>query len=545
MEGSEETTGHSLSIPRENECDLLVLLKDGDVLILLGANGSGKSYLISHLFNQQRSNSRKISAHRQTWMSSNRPKNTVESAESMLVHLSSHDYDFKSRYSDGYSDFRVDYTILRVIEFVNATARRIESYLRNGDEEGLQKEKDTPSLIESVNNLFQNSNILISLSVSDDARIFAQKEGGEQFSIEQLSDGERGALLIAFDILTASPGTLFLIDEPERHLHRSISSRLVSQLTSYRDDCSFVISTHDHELPLSFANAQILLLRSLNLDQPLSPCWRFNSISPKDSINDELKRDLIGSRQRILFVEGNENSLDKSLYELIFPMATIIPKGNRRAVENSVSAFRNCGTLHWAHCYGIVDGDGRNLINDEALTSKYIYSLPYYSVESLYIHPTVIKMVAENHVFVRDFDASKIIIDAKNSVLKAINDNIDRLCRFSAKRIVRNFVYEQIPNDDLLLEKQDHLLVTNSTEIISTCRNSIQQAIDNEDLETLLRLCPVHETNAISEICKLLQFSDKKHYYGSARKLLPLNIDILNSIRAMFNDLHDVLSQLD
>jgi ABC-type cobalamin/Fe3+-siderophores transport system ATPase subunit len=43
----------------------------GGVLYVLGANGSGKSSLVSRLFNQSRGHAKRISAHRQTWFESN------------------------------------------------------------------------------------------------------------------------------------------------------------------------------------------------------------------------------------------------------------------------------------------------------------------------------------------------------------------------------------------------------------------------------------------------------------------------------------------
>jgi predicted ATPase len=65
------------------------------------------------------------------------------------------------------------------------------------------------------------SNLPIEISVEEGQKIVARKNGGNGYSVAELSDGERNAFLIAADVLTAKPGTLILIDEPERHLHRS------------------------------------------------------------------------------------------------------------------------------------------------------------------------------------------------------------------------------------------------------------------------------------------------------------------------------------
>ena len=78
----------------------------------------------------------------------------------------------------------------------------------------------------------------------------ASKSGSKPYSIAQLSDGERNALLIATNVLTVKDGTLVLIDEPERHLHRSIISPLLTHLFAQRPECAFIVSTHDVMLPL-------------------------------------------------------------------------------------------------------------------------------------------------------------------------------------------------------------------------------------------------------------------------------------------------------
>jgi len=165
-------------------------------------------------------------------------------------------------------------------------------------------------------------------------------------------------LLIAGNVLTAPPGTLLIIDEPERHLHRSIISPLLSQLFQHRSDCAFVVSTHDHNLPLEFPDARTLLLRSCTFNGQTVQSWKADEL-PSDSSNDDsLKRDLLGARRRILFVEGSESSLDKTIYALIFPAVSVIPKGSCHEVERAVGSVRAGETFHWLRAFGIVDGDG-------------------------------------------------------------------------------------------------------------------------------------------------------------------------------------------
>ena len=85
---------------------------------------------------------------------------------------------------------------------------------------------------------------------------------GQSFPLPRMSDGERSAAIIAATVLTADPGTTFLIDEPERHLHRAIITPFLAALFAKRLDCAFVISTHELALPLTAPEADVLVVRS-------------------------------------------------------------------------------------------------------------------------------------------------------------------------------------------------------------------------------------------------------------------------------------------
>ena len=52
--------------------ELSIDMSPGDVLFVLGANGTGKSGLIQHLYKEHRDKAIRITAHRQTWMGSSR-----------------------------------------------------------------------------------------------------------------------------------------------------------------------------------------------------------------------------------------------------------------------------------------------------------------------------------------------------------------------------------------------------------------------------------------------------------------------------------------
>ena len=127
---------------------------------------------------------------------------------------------------------------------------------------------NAPSPFDQINDLLTRATFAIRLENSNDEEILARHRDVEAlYSMAQLSDGERNATIIAANVLTVDPGTTILIDEPERHLHRSIIEPFLSALFESRTDCAFVVSTHEVALPGAFANARTLMVRSVCLER--------------------------------------------------------------------------------------------------------------------------------------------------------------------------------------------------------------------------------------------------------------------------------------
>ena len=381
-----------------------------------------------------------------------------------------------------------------------------------------------------------------SITIRDDERLMARKENGPEYSAAQLSDGERNALLIAGDILTAPEGGLIIIDEPERHLHRSIIAPLLGQLFKRRADCGFVISTHDHDLPLEFEKARTLLLRSCKFNESQVETWEADELSTDAPIDDVIKRDLLGARRKILFIEGTESSLDKPLYSLIFPMVSVIPKGTCRDVEQAVLGCRAGEGLHWLCAFGIADGDGFTEDQVKAKREQGIYTLPLYSVEAIYYHPKVMEWVANRQHELNGKDAGLLYQSALKAAIEAVVPHTERLTKNVSKKIVRKLIIDQIPNDDVLLSGHNLDIVNNSKDIHQRKKDEVNAALDNENWEKFLKKCPIRETPARNQIARALGFQKIDDYELSVRRLLATNDDALTFIRGLFDGLYEQIS---
>lgn len=527
----------NLSFPKQDSISQDLQIEAGETLFVLGANGTGKSTLM-FLFNTQNTGrTRKISAHRQTWMTTDTLDMTPSAKVQTEQYMQDEERNQQSRYRDEYAAQRASMTIYELIDAENVRARAMAGAYDAGDMDKLKQEAMVDAPIMVVNELLRQSNIPIRITIRENERVMASKNNGPEYSAAELSDGERNALLIAGSVLTAKPGTLLIIDEPERHLHRSIILPLLVQLFQRRSDCGFVVSTHDPDLPLGIREARVLLLRSCSFSGQNIQYWEADELRADDPVDDVLKRDLLGARRNILFVEGTESSLDKPLFSVVFPEVSVIPKGDCNEVERAVIGARGTETLHWLRAFGIVDSDG---YDEEQIATKRqlgVYALPYYSVEEIYFHPMIIRRIASRQAAITGDDGLRLAEMAISSGVDTIREHIQRLSNKSAKKAVRKRIMEQIPNDDLLLDGQDIVVSNDSIEILTTHSRAMDDAVSSKDWETVLTLCPVRESPALDTISRCLGFIRRRDYQRAVRHMLTEDQETLGFVRSLFGEL--------
>ena len=114
----------NLNFPAQNAEVQQLQLEAGEMLFVLGANGTGKSSLM-FLFNMNNfGNTRKISAHRQTWMNSDALDMTPSGKVQTEQNIHSQDQTQRSRYRDDYAAQRASMTIYELIDAENIRAAR-------------------------------------------------------------------------------------------------------------------------------------------------------------------------------------------------------------------------------------------------------------------------------------------------------------------------------------------------------------------------------------------------------------------------------------
>ena len=531
-----------IKIPGIVGAPLEITLEVGEILFVLGANGTGKSSLMQRLNKGHTKDSRWISAHRQNWFGSESINLSPHEKRQAEQQIRTYDIRPESRWMEHFAGQRANIAVYELVEAENIDARAIAKAVRADDSQRVEDLKKLDPPIVVLNELLKSSNLPIELSLQDNEQVVASKAGSNQYSIAHLSDGERNALLIAANVLTAKPGSLILVDEPERHLHRSIISPLLTQLFKKRRDCAFVVSTHDVLLPLDNPGARTLLIRTCNYKGNDVAAWDADLVPSDAEIDEVLKGDILGSRKKILFVEGTDRSLDQPLYSLIFPEVSIVAKSSCRDVEHAVTGVRGAENLHWLRAFGIVDSDGRPTAVIEALKQQGIHAVPAYSVEALYYHPETQRRVTERHAAVTGANPQAQLANAKTAALAAINGHADRMTERVAEKAIRAEVFRNIPGQAEVKAKQKFNLSIDIAALVAAERARFDTAVAADDLEALIARYPVRETQALSKIAENLGFQDRDQYESAVQKLLIDDSTAVTFIRSLFGTLWQDIS---
>lgn len=535
---------YDLSIPITDGDDIQLDIDVGEQVYILGPNGSGKSSLMHHFYKAHSECARRITAHRQTWLSSNAINLSPYQKERTESQIKAQDTQPDARWKDDNSAQRPNIAIYDLIDAENMRAREIANAvdLENMVLARELSEKDSP--ITTINELLRSSNMPINISIDRNQQVVATRPGGIAYSIAELSDGERNALLIAASVLTAEDGHLILIDEPERHLHRSILSPFLTELFSKRSDCAFVISTHEVMLPLDARSAKVVLVRECDYAKPQAISWTADLLDKTSGIDDDILASILGQRRKLLFVEGGENSLDKPIYSLIFPDTSIVPKGTYKEVELAVRGIRGSKELHWLLAFGVIDNDGRDAKEIQRLQDEGIWVLSVFTVESIYYDKHIMRRLAERHAGVTGEDEDTLIANATNSALRAISAQVQRLGEIKAEKSVRNQIFRNLPTRATVSKGESITIQIEVDVIVAEEVERLTDLIRGQDLAPIIQSYPIRETQALTEMVKCLGFQSRHQYESAVRKLIMDDPAILDYTRGLFHGLSDELGSI-
>ncbi|WP_432284319.1 AAA family ATPase [Aminobacter sp. BA135] len=511
-------------------------------LFVVGPNGSGKSGLMLSLYRLNLESAVRIAAHRQTWMETNAVPFSPQDKINNELGAKSWDSQPYARWREVSPGMRSGLIIANLIEADNNISRQIRAALRSGQSvEATQLAQELPPL-DTINEMLAASGIPIVMTIEPDSSIVASKRGGTPYSIAALSDGERAALLMAGNVLTAKPGSLILVDEPERHLHTSIVIPLLHQLFSKRPDCSFVVSTHELYLPVSYPDARTVLVRDAKTGGEDITSWDLDVLDPGVDVDDATKEAILGSRRKMLFIEGTAGSLDKPLYEILFPGVSIFPRSTCGDVVHAVSSVRDVSEITWVQAYGIVDQDQLGAERKSELEAQGIFALSLYSVEALYYNPDVVEAIARRQSAVIGGNVHRMVEGAWTDLLNAVQANSDRLAARMSEQAVKDEVSRGMLDWKKIQSGRNVSIAVDAQAHFQSEKERLGGLIASKDVTKIVARYPIRETQALSAIVNALQFKSRGQYEAAVRRLVMDDATIRSALCAHFGGLPATLA---
>jgi hypothetical protein len=464
----------------------------GSTILIVGANGGGKTRLATHIESQLELGAHRIAGHRALTLNPEVAKISERAALSGLrtgyanenasaAHRHGHRYSGEPPEIALLSDFNFLVQALFAEQANTALDTHRDARARAGT---VPKTTKFEQLQEIWNRLLPHRVLNIT---GDNITVSIPDEEGE-YPAKQLSDGERAIFYLIGQTLVAAPNCVLIFDEPELHVHRAILGTLWDELEAARPDCAFVVISHDLEFVASRRGTKYVALNY----RPASG-WTIEEVPEESGFTEEITTLILGSRKPVLFVEGSDSSLDSAIYRSCYPSWTIIPRGSCEEVIHAVTTFRANKVLTRVHCAGIVDADDYS--NEEAnfLATRGIAILPVSEVENLLVHPTVLNAVLWHEGYRgRELSLTRErILDAvfaHADETKNKRGSILRYCRRRIDRVLKKVDLSVSKDVDGL--KANYAAATAALDIAaiaSLAEDKINAAISSRDAALLLR----------------------------------------------------------
>lgn len=394
-----------------------------NAVIIVGANGAGKSKLGAWIEQRDNLNIHRIAAQRNLNFNENIALKSYSEAEDLVFFGyadSKNGIAKMQKWQRWGSGDNTHYTTTLLNDFENVLAALIafrnnenEKYITDCKQANI-KGFPNPPIPDTVFDKLQsiwNEVLPQRHLILEDSKFYAtfeKNENQEKYSANQMSDGERAVLYLASQVLCVPENKTLIMDEPEIHLHRSIMNRLWMALERYRPDCLFIYITHDTQFAAMHPNADKIWIKEYDGNN-----WKLEKVDG-DDLPEELLLDILGSRKNVLFVEGERNSFDTQLYSELYPNYHIVPCGSCTQVIARTKAFRSNPSLHDCVVYGIIDRDYRSEHEIEKYKEENIYTINVAEVENLFIVEELVRMIAAH--MAKDPDA--VFAEVKKYVIE-------------------------------------------------------------------------------------------------------------------------------
>lgn len=371
---------------------------ESNSVIIIGANGSGKTRLGVWIEKNSLNNTHRIGAQRSLSFGNYIQQKGYEQSSNLIMYgneISQTEHDARYKW-DGeeynyvtslMDDYEYALSMLLALKVSQEEKYIKECKLR--EKEGKPHAPVPENVVDKLQRIWHYVFPHRDISIEDGKVIAKFEKNGQlcEYKGRNMSDGERVALYLMAQALSIPKDKTIIIDEPEIHLHRSIMNRLWAAIEKEREDCLFIYITHDTQFAASHCQAKKIWIKNYD-----GANWQWEEIQ-SSLLPERMLLDILGNRKDVLFVEGTIDSYDTKLYSEIFKKYYVVACGGCSTVIAWTKAMNKTAQLHELKCYGIIDRDFRSDYEIQAYKDEGIFTLKVAEVENLFLVPEVLQIV--------------------------------------------------------------------------------------------------------------------------------------------------------
>jgi len=427
-----------VELPPKIGCNSLKL-EDKKRIVLIGANGSGKTRFGVWIEKKHMERCHRISAQKALTIPDQTLPTSMETAKNNFFYGGTNvDQNWLAQYgkmsqrwfnnpeTSILNDFDKLLTLLYTEEF------EISQKFRSSYEENMnpKKPKTKLDIIKEVwEELLPHRKLIIKPGKIE---VYPTNQANSFYHSSQMSDGERLILYMLGEITCIRENAIIIIDEPEMYLNKSILNHLWNKIESLRNDCTFIYLTHDIDFALSRNYDELIWIKSYEGND----VWDYQHIENVEGVLEDLYYELLGSRKPILFIEGTKSSYDYYIYQHLFSDYTVIPIDSCSKVCEATKSFNSLNHLHHLEAKGIIDRDRKDQKELDNLKNDNIYSPDIAEIENLFLIEETVKIVARS----QRKDPNQVFETTKQNLFDLFKGNINGQALMYTKYYIHNII---------------------------------------------------------------------------------------------------------
>ncbi|OGP83698.1 MAG: ABC transporter ATP-binding protein [Deltaproteobacteria bacterium RBG_16_58_17] len=317
-----------------------------------------------------------------------------------------------------------------------------------------------------------------------DGKVLVKKTDEPEYHGKEMSDGERVALYFMGQCLCAPANSIIIVDEPEIHLHKSLVDKLWNKVEGLSQSKTIIYITHDLDFASSRTDANKIWIKSYSGNN----AWTWTEVPDDESLPESMVLEVIGSRKKIMFCEGEAGSLDVTIYQIVYPNYHVIPRGSCTKVIESTKALRNNAALHHMNAVGIIDSDYRDHAEVIALLDHGIQTIAVAEIENIFCVESAVKVIAEH----LNQDPNHVIGEVTKYISAALSSEIELQMSSMAEKRIQYLLgaFSKSSNDKSGLSNGLGVTLGRiDVEVIyKECKDAFDRAIASNSLDELLRV---------------------------------------------------------